>query len=216
MAPHYHESQEHLSEPGEGRRTRRTEGLLKGDRQERVVEAVLRATAEHLSRVGYASLRVEDVAELSGVHKTTIYRRWPSKAELVAAACDALRPTLSQTETGNLRDDLIALMLVYARFAQTPTGRGLSRILQLERADPEVEKITRDLRDRQRAAREALITHAIARGELPATVNPPLVVDLLFAPLLMCLFKREEPVDEGYLREVVDTVLAGVRARAAR
>ena len=32
----------------------------------------------------------------------------------------------------------------------------------------------------------------------------------------MCLFKREEPVDEGYLREVVDTVLAGVRARAAR
>jgi AcrR family transcriptional regulator len=35
------------------------------------------ATAEELSRVGYAAMRVEDVAARSGVHKTTIYRRWP-------------------------------------------------------------------------------------------------------------------------------------------
>lgn len=43
------------------------------------------ATADELRRAGYTALRVEDVAAPSGVHKTTIYRRWPTKAELLAA-----------------------------------------------------------------------------------------------------------------------------------
>ena len=69
---------------------RRTEGKRVHGRSARVQSAVLRATAEELGRVGFAALRIEDVALRSGVNKTTIYRRWPTKQELVRASlcCD--------------------------------------------------------------------------------------------------------------------------------
>lgn len=66
-------------------RTRRTGNARTRGRAANVVHRVVSATADELSRVGYAALRVEDVAARSGVHKTTIYRRWPTKTELVAA-----------------------------------------------------------------------------------------------------------------------------------
>jgi AcrR family transcriptional regulator len=207
------EKKEHLSDYPGARKTRRTEGLLKGDRQERVVESVLRATAEHLSQVGYAGLRVDDVAVLSGVNKTTIYRRWPSKAELVAAALEAVRVTTGLYDTGRVREDLIAMMLEGARFASSPMGRGIVRILQTERADPEVEKIKSELRDRQRAVRRGILERAIARGEIPASTDPGLVADILFGPIYARIIACGEDVDEPYVREVVEIVLAGVRAR---
>jgi AcrR family transcriptional regulator len=209
------EIKENNLDDAERKRTRRTEGLLKGDRQERVVESVLRETALQLSRNGYEGLRVDDVAAASGVNKTTIYRRWPSKPELVAAALEATRAMKEVAETGNLREDLIAMMLKTAEFASSPTGRGIVRILQIERAHPEVEKIALDLRTRQRAARKAMIERAILRGELPAGTDAALVAELLFAPLFGRCVSFGEPVDEPFARSVVDTVLAGVHALAA-
>ena len=72
---------------------RRTEGVRVQGRSARVVEIVLKATAEELGRVGFLALRIDDVAERSGVNKTTIYRRWASKEELVAACSSAWRST---------------------------------------------------------------------------------------------------------------------------
>ena len=61
-----------------------------GGRSARVVSAVLRMTLEVLGQEGYAGLRVEDVAARAGVNKTTIYRRWPTRADLVVAALTSL------------------------------------------------------------------------------------------------------------------------------
>jgi len=208
------ETKENTSEEAERKTTRRTEGLLKGDRQERVVESVLRETALQLSRNGYEGLRVDDVAAASGVNKTTIYRRWASKAELVAAALEATRAMKEVPETGDLREDLVAMMLKAAAFASSPTGRGIVRILQIERAHPEVEKIAQDLRTRQRSARKAMLERAIVRGELPPGTDAALLAELLFAPLYARCISFSEPVDEPFARSVVDTVLAGVHALA--
>ena len=60
---------------------RRTVGARTGGRSERVVRDVLRAAIEELSTNGYSALRVEDVAARAGVNKTTVYRRWPTKAD---------------------------------------------------------------------------------------------------------------------------------------
>ena len=63
-----------------------------GGRSARVVSTVLRTTLEVLGEHGYAGLRIEDVAAQAGVNKTTIYRRWPTRADLVIAALTALSP----------------------------------------------------------------------------------------------------------------------------
>ncbi len=198
----------------DGRKTRRTEGVLTGGRSARIVDDVLDATAEELSRVGYAAMRVDEVAERCGVNKTTIYRRWPSKAELVGAALMRLKPVGESVDTGDVREDLLAAVREVVDFCTSPTGRGLVRGLQMERADPEVEALARTLRARQRAARARLVERAIARGQLPASVRPELVIELVFAPISSRILSFGEPVDETFAAEIVDTVLAGLRARA--
>ena len=86
--------------------TRRTEGLRVQGRSARVVDAVLKAVAEQLGLVGYAALRIEDVAARSGVNKTTIYRRWPNKHELVHAVLTESSYRMEVPDTGALRSDV--------------------------------------------------------------------------------------------------------------
>jgi len=181
-----------------------------------VVASVLSATQEELGRVGYGALRVEDVATRSGVNKTTIYRRWPTKAELVAAALLATDDEREQPDTGTLRGDLLAAVMRSVRMCQTLTGRGIVRMLQMERADPEVEAIARGLGAQRRQRNGTLIQRGIARGELPADTSIELVLELVFAPVYARVIHRGEDVREDYAAAVIDTVLAGARAGAAR
>src|SRR6478736_4384126 len=118
--------------------TRRTEGVRVKGRAARVVTDVLVATAEELSRVGYSALRVEDVATRSGVNKTTIYRRWPTKPDLVGAALRAVWESPEVPDTGTLRGDFLASLAKTAAFAMTPIGRGLTRVIQIERTHPKI------------------------------------------------------------------------------
>jgi len=194
---------------------RHTEGVLNGDRQERVIDSVLRATAEALARSGYAGLRVEEVAALAGVNKTTIYRRWPTKPGLVAAALEAFRPREEPPETGCLRDDLVTAMGSYIRYARTPIGRGIVRMMQAERSDPTVDKLAREQKQQQRSALVPLIERAIARGELPATADAEFVNELIFGPLFARLITWGDRPDDVFIIQVVETVLAGVRARSS-
>jgi AcrR family transcriptional regulator len=199
------------------KRTRRTGTLRVGGRAARVVERVFRATAEELSRVGYAAMRVEDIAARSGVNRTTLYRRWPTKAELVAATMLDQNTQRTAIDTGTLRGDLRASLL--AAFQLKPSEQGMLRIMQLERAIPGVEEVARRLGDEIHAMRLALVRRGIARGELPEGVDEELVVDLVSAPVQKALLLNET-IEERYIERVLDVVLAGAavhtsQARAA-
>lgn len=198
---------------GEG--TRRTGGVRTSGRAARVVEDVLCATSQELSRVGYAALRIEDVAQRSGVNKTTIYRRWPTKAELVAAALQGLSIQPTASDTGTLRGDLLEYLQSYAAFAGSSLGRGISRMMLSERTHPEVEPIARALREKHRRSRASIVERAIARGELPEGTSPALVAELAFAPVYTRLVTQSAKADDAFLGSVVDVVIAGARAGAA-
>jgi AcrR family transcriptional regulator len=195
-------------------KTRRTEGVRTHGRAERIVEAVLRATVELLSEVGYAALRVEDVAARSGVNKTTIYRRWPAKDELVGAALRAMAAERSPTipNTGNLREDLFGAVQRMLEFASSPFGAGIMRMIQVERANPGVDAIARNLRDLQRATRRPMFERAIARGELPRGTNIELMSDMIFSPVFAKLTKHLEPIDEAYVRALIEVAIRGAAA----
>src|SRR6476620_6709836 len=82
-----------------------------GGRSARVVSTVLRTTLEVLGHQGYAGLRVDEIAERAGVNKTTIYRRWPTRAHLVIAALTNLATPPVAVETGHLESDLQATFM---------------------------------------------------------------------------------------------------------
>jgi AcrR family transcriptional regulator len=180
-----------------------------------VVEAVLQATAEELGRVGFLALRIDDVAERSGVNKTTIYRRWPTKEELVASLLE--RMTLSQDvpDTGSLRGDLMELLGKIAERAQTLAGRGLVRLIQAERGRAEFAPILRRSRSVHLKARREIFERAIARGEIPSGSDTTLLVELAVAPLIARLL-NDSPIDARFLRLLVETVVAGAAAGGAR
>ena len=104
---------------------------------------------------------VEDVALRSGVNKTTIYRRWPTKPELVGAALRAVWEPPDVPDTGSVRGDFLASLAKTAAFAMSPIGKGLTHVIQLERAHPEVEPIARGLREEYRKLREQLVERAV-------------------------------------------------------
>lgn len=191
--------------------TRRTGGIRSGGRAARVVEAVLRTTAEEIGRKGYANLRVEEVAERSNVNKTTIYRRWPTKAELVVASVREVAALPPTPNTGSLREDLLMLLRQSAHSMRSPLKRGIVRMFHLERADPEVDRIVHTLRTEARTARVVLVHRAIQRGEVPANAPAELMVELVFAPVLSRLVTHGDPVDEEFLAGVVDLVIAGAQ-----
>ena len=197
-------------------KTRRTEGVHVAGRAARVVENVLRATVEELAAKGYGGLRVEDVAKRSGVNKTTIYRSWPTKPDLVIAAMREAFHVESWPDTGNLRGDIAAMVEHATTFAASPIGRGLVRLIQFERATPEVDRITRTLRSQTTKARAQVVQRAIDRGELPLGTSADLVASLLFAPILTRLINFGETVDDRFVQGIVDVVLAGAMTGAAR
>jgi len=191
--------------------TRRTANVRTRGRAEQVVERVVSATADELSRVGYAAMRVEDVAARSGVNKTTIYRRWPTKADLVAAAMieQGKHKFRTPIDTGTLRGDLRVSLL--GAFRLKPSEQSMLRMVQMERAIPEIDALARRFRDELHGMRLAMVHRGIARGELPTGVDARLVVDLVSAPVQRALLFNET-IDAPYIDRVLDLVLAGAVA----
>lgn len=86
---------------------RRAQGRPQGGSEE-IVRAILAATLEQLEAHGVVDLRVEEVARAAGVNKTSVYRRRPSKGDLVLAALGTLRDEEPRfVESGDLRRDLV-------------------------------------------------------------------------------------------------------------
>jgi len=198
------------SQASEG--TRRTINARTRGRAEKVVERVVAATVEELNRVGYASMRIEDVAARSRVHKTTIYRRWTTKAELVAATIHTLlsqHAPVSAIDTGTVRGDLRASMLGVLDLK--PSEQGILRVMQVERNIPEVNALAQRLSQALHGMRLAMVQRGIARGELPRDVDAVLVVDLVSAVVQRALL-LDEKLDAPYLDRVLDVVLAGACA----
>ena len=160
-------------------------------------------------------MRVEDVAVRSGVHKTTIYRRWPTKPELVAATLATMmqqREGFAAIDTGTVRGDLRQSLLGVLDLK--PSEQGILRVMQVERGIPEVNALAHRFRDEVHRMRLTMVERGIARGELPKGVDAKLIVDLVSGPVQRALLFNES-VDPSYLDRVLDVVLAGAAASAS-
>jgi AcrR family transcriptional regulator len=183
-----------------------------GGRSARVVARVLEATLEVLGHEGYAGLRVEDVAGRAGVNKTTIYRRWPTRADLVVAALTTLAGPPHAAETGQLEPDLHALFLSATTLRSTRAGRAFVSALLVERGDAEVDRICAELREMHRAPARKVLEHAKRRGDLPRETDVGLLLDVLTGAIYSRLRECPDPLDPDWVRRVIRLVLSGVGA----
>lgn len=183
-----------------------------GGRSARVVHDVLEATLEEFARVGYSALSVEAVAQRAGVNKTTIYRRWPTKAELVRAALTGASTRAEVPDTGSVRGDLLEVLRRITKVAATPRKRSIMRAFFAEQSEPELADIGRSLRD-ERMPR-SIVDRAIARGELPAKTDAKLLLEIVMAPVRHRAIVGLEAIDDAFLERVVDVVVRGAASGA--
>ena len=172
------------------------------------------ATLDQLCRAGYAELSVDAVARVARVNKTTIYRRWPTKSELVIAAIVAAKTrALPFRPIGDLRRDLVALLDAKARRMATPRQRAIA--YAINNLDPAVsEALVAELRRHRYTIPRDIIEHAIASGELPRDVDAELLAELLCAPICHRALVMCEPVPKKFVEQTVAIVLAGVPSSA--
>jgi AcrR family transcriptional regulator len=185
-----------------------------GGRSARVVADVLRTTLEVMGQEGYAGLKVEDVASRAGVNKTTIYRRWPTRADLVIAALTNLATPPRAVETGRLECDLRATFMTATTLRSTAAGRGVVRALIAERGDPEVDRVVRAIRERHRAPARNVLERARRRGDLPKRVDIELLLDILTGTIYGRLRECPRPLDPNWVKRVVRLVLSGAAAHS--
>ncbi|GAA4968834.1 AcrR family transcriptional regulator [Nonomuraea thailandensis] len=175
-------------------------------KQQEIFDATLRLVAER----GYDGLTVEGVAERSGVNKTTIYRWWPSKAALLGAALvesDVLG--FDSPDTGSLRGDLVALVEGVRRLLTEPPGSDIAvAALGAAVRHPELDA-RRFFADRFARERE-IFERAVGRGELKASADPMLIVDLLAGAVWMRSVFRGLRVDDDFATEAVSALLDGI------
>ncbi|HSL75137.1 MAG TPA: TetR/AcrR family transcriptional regulator [Ilumatobacteraceae bacterium] len=174
-----------------------------------VLDRVLDTTLELLAERAY-SFSVDEVAERAGVHKTTIYRRWPTKAAIVAAAAGRLAATeVPATRTDDPVDDLTRLAVGVARVLRRPVGNGALRaVLAAAADDPELVATARGLLTGRYRLAVDMVRDAIAAGRVRDDVDPTLVWEAIVNPLHVRALLGM-PASDRTARALVAVVLDG-------
>jgi AcrR family transcriptional regulator len=192
------------------------EGMRRpGGRTARVRAAAIAATLAELADVGYSALSVESVAKRAGVGKTTLYRRWGTREELVLEAMlERAGERISVPDTGSLREDLLELAGTAAANAATPEVAAMARAVAAESPyDPRLAAANRRFWAERLTLDGAIIERAIERGEIESGIDPVRVIESVLGPIHLRLLLTGEVVDRPFLEGIVDTVLNGIAPR---
>jgi AcrR family transcriptional regulator len=191
-------------------------GLARGrgrPRSEESERAILEATRGLLREGGFGAISVDEVARRAGVGKTTIYRRWPTKGTLVFESfMIQFLGELPAPDTGTLRGDLLAVLQTWLHAVKgTTTGRTLVGLIAEVQRDPELAVVWAErFVAPVRAQHRLLFQRGIERGEIDATTDVDVAMDLLFGPGYHRLLQAHLELDDRFAEAVVSIILDGL------
>ena len=180
----------------------------------RTRHAVLAAAREVLLDEGWEGVTLGRVAERSGYARTTLYRHWPQRLDLLRDLIREEARLAHTTPMGDLRDDLVAELEAF-RVAVTSTGLGrvMIAIGQQARDDAELADLNRSMRAEGARVLEEIVVEAVAAGDLPRGLRADAAVAQLVGPVLFrYLFEDENALDHEFVVSVVDWFLGAARA----
>ncbi|MBL3666532.1 TetR/AcrR family transcriptional regulator [Streptomyces sp. M2CJ-2] len=183
--------------------------------------AILAATREALVELGWSKLTLGDVASRAGVAKTTLYRRWAGKNELVVDAVAELFDELELPDRGSLAADIEGVVLQLAALLSRPEARcGLMAAVAESTLDEALrERIRTSIVQRQKRLVHTGRARAQTRGELPPDPDPAeaaRTVDLIFDMVAGAVVHRTlvsgRPADEEWVHDLTRVLLTGLTA----
>ena len=175
--------------------------------------AVIDAAGDELASSGFAGFSAERVAERAGVHRSTLYRHWPTKRDLiVAVAQTSYAERMPSPDTGTWEDDLRTLIGSLAESIGHPVSRALFGALAAAgRSDPELQAAVMTTWRTDTIHHLAPIERARARGEIDASIDAGLLLEAISAPLIERVCITGIPLTPHFLEFTVQLILRGSR-----
>lgn len=166
---------------------------------------------------GWEGFNFEVIARGAGVGKNALYRRWPTKGALLRELLQDRWVAVDRIDTGDLRQDLVALCRMLFQHIAGQTGPiGLQLQLDLVRHEVVAEAMA-GYREQVRRSARAIVLRGIERGELPAGTSATLVLDVIAGAVVNHVSATPEPLreemlerSESYIAQLVDLVHRGL------
>ena len=180
--------------------------------QTKTRERMLSAAGQILRREGYARLTMERVAAESGVAKTTLYRRWPTKAALcMELYLDVAGRELRDPDTGDVASDLKHVANTVVRLqTRTVAGPAFIGLIAEAQVNPETRTaFLAEFAERRRKVTRQVLRRAIQRGELRGDTDIDLVIDALGGAVTFRLLQGHAPLTTKFADALVTLVLSG-------
>lgn len=187
-------------------------------RSEEAERAILDAALDLLARHGVSGLSIEAVAQHACVAKTTVYRRWSSKTELVLAALAQMKGPIARPPGKSVRDDLLYLVRYACKsWRDAPEAQIFARLVAEADQHPEIgEQYWQRIIKPRREVTYEVLRRAVAEGLIRADADLELVGEMLISPVIIGrLHKNARVLTEAQTELLVDAVLAGWAPRPA-
>lgn len=180
--------------------------------------AILKAVMGLLGHKPLCEVTADAIAEEAGVSKATIYKWWPNKTLVALDAFGAcLETKLEIADTGSAKEDFTLQLQDTIAFYQSPKGRMLCQFLAEGQSDPEFlkrfrERILKPRRDKLRI----IWRRGVERGEIREEVDPELVLDMIFGPMVYRLMAGHGPLDGHQAIAFIDTLFRGLEKHPSK
>jgi TetR/AcrR family transcriptional regulator of autoinduction and epiphytic fitness len=172
--------------------------------------AICRAALEELADAGYGGFRIESVASRAGVGRSTVYRHWATKAELIEDALQTLntQPDPKPEIVGTARQRVELLLNHLAGMLTDSTFSAcVPALIQAAETDPAVRRFLHEYSAQRRQRLTETVVDGIASGEFPDRIDPDAASVALSGALFYRRLMTDDPPDADLVRAVVDTVL---------
>lgn len=170
---------------------------------------VLRAALEQLAASGYAAFTVESVAKRAGVHKTTLYRRWGTREQLLLdAMLERGNEAVPIPDTGTLRGDLAEYARAIVASLTPEIEAAIRAVVAIGSRDAAVADAARRFWTARFELVSEIVARAIARGELPPETESAPVVEAVIAPIYFRMLLSGEPLDDVFVERLASFAAA--------
>jgi AcrR family transcriptional regulator len=169
---------------------------------------VLGVTAELMIERGFAGASIDEITRRSGVAKTTIYRHWPTRTDLLRDACSTLSTPQDIPDTGGFESDVTALMTSLAQLLRSAKWTSvLPSIIDAAERDPDIADMYSKLQRGYSMPFETVIQRAVRKGELPKDTDVAMLIAVLTGSLFYRRWFSREPLTDAFAKQIVKRVI---------
>ena len=187
-------------------------------RVDRSRAAILEASAAMIMERGPAGFTIDALVERTGIAKTTVYRHWPTRRDLMVSVFSRMTHPAGTPDTGTLRGDLHEFFMGGVRAMKDNRWdqrmQSLPGIIELSQRDPDLTAVGAEVLKSAIRSVTPMLDRARSRGELRTDVSVEAMAHVLFGAIFLHR-ALDYDLSEGYVAEVIHAVLDGITAPSA-